>query len=1193
MIELNQNLLAEIGGWPALKEARGLVERGRVRDVQRDGAIVRGKVQGAEKVYDAQIVLADRVANVEVKCMCAESRRSGRVCAHSLAVGLASLQGSRSVAAAGPRGGGEAKGTAVQRAAATGPRLLRYSLEEAPAGTMQVELTVLLPLQLNEALGKNPVRILLEARPGDDAAALPFDAVIRELKTGFAVSEEDEAVLAALERATGGVVGVNSVPRGKMGVVLRALDGHPRVWIGKKQRIEVRAATERPRILLSTTPDGDLELVVAAAVPSGGAAGSRRPPGDGSARGPAPATLPLPGWHSDRESLAETAARPLGFSSDTRLIPRGQIPDFLSREFPVLERSCELVFAPGFEEFRLEVGRPMFEAKLEGALSGLTLELVANYGTRIDESLLVRARADSREPGQRVVRATEEGTAARRAAATGRPDDREAVPPTSFSLNGKTESSAYQRYVADARQANRFWRRNVIAEREALAQVEAAGFSLVRSGAATFSLISENNVARFLANTLPRWRRVWTVTMGSRLEATMAEVDIAQPEFSLKGGAGNDWLGLDLKLTVAGKPIALDQSEIQRWLQTGQSHARTANKRVLLVPTEAWSEMKEVLADCEVEQEPGSIRVGRTFAPYLSGALTAQGFRAASNAAIDFSPPDVKAVLDAKLWAQLRPYQAQGVEWMAGLAQRQFHGLLADDMGLGKTLQALAFAAWVQKNVEVRTKNAERTDRDSSKILPTLVVCPTSLVVNWLREAARFTPQLRALDLTGANRAEKFARRYDYDLLVTSYAILRRDVELYRSDEFGLVILDEAQHIKNRSSQNAQSAKALRARHRLILTGTPLENSVLDLWSLYDFLLPGYLGTAAAFKERYETPLTKQPSGTPDAKILERLRQRVKPFFLRRTKEQVLTELPPKLEFPTLCELSGEQKEVYQAVLAQGRREVFEHSDKAGRNAGRDRMAVLTTLLRLRQVCCHLDLLPTERGNDGISKLTELGDGAEQERATKLLGQGRSQVQLGNEEGTEGGASGLHPSSFTPLPSSGRWKEPSAKMERTFELIDEAIDGGHRVLLFSQFVRVLHLLRDEAKRRELRFCYLDGQTAERQAEVDRFQNDVGIPLFFISLKAGGTGLNLTGADTVIHFDPWWNPAVEEQATSRAHRMGQARSVSAYKLIAAGTVEEKIQALQARKRELFEASIGGDAAFVKKLTDEDLEELLAE
>ncbi|MCE0523859.1 MAG: SNF2 family helicase [Methylacidiphilales bacterium] len=1057
MLELDSNLLAEIGGWPALREARALVERGRVHDARREGDLIRARVQGAEKIYEAQIKLADRVANIEVRCTCAESRRSGRVCAHALAAGLALMQAEK---------GGKAAVVPLPVAERL-PK--RWLLEEAPEGTARLEITVLLPLQLPERLARDPVRIILEAQRDHETEAQPFDTVIRALNAGFAVGEEDERVLAALEQVAGGAGGINAVPRAKIGPFFRALSGHPRVWLGKKQRVAVRAATERPRIILSRRADGALEL--AALVPGGSSA----EPSPGGRR------LPTPGWHFDGQQIVETATPPAAVSSGSRLIAQAQIPDFLTREFPALERNCELVFAPGFEEFRLELGRPAFEARLEGALSGLTLELVAHY------------------------------------------DDK------TFSLNGKTESSAYQLYVPDARQPNRFWRRNVLAEREALAMAEAAGFSLVRDGSAMLSLISENQVARFLANTLPRWRRTWTVSFGPRFEATMAEIDVAQPEFSLRpgpgSGSGEDWLGLDLKLSVGGGPVPIEPAEIERWLQTGQTHARMADKRVLLVPTEAWSEMKEVLADCEVEQEPGKIRVARTFAPYLTGALTAQGFRTEENAATDVlpPPPEVKAALAPELWAQLRPYQAHGVEWLAGLAQRNFHGMLADDMGLGKTLQALAFCAWLKAN-----------GRESAA----LVVCPTSLVTNWLREAARFTPQLRTLDLTGPGRAQKLAAKGSYDLLITSYAILRRDVEHYRVDEFSLVILDEAQHIKNRGSQNARSAKALRARRRLILTGTPLENSVLDLWSLYDFLLPGYLGTAADFRERYETPLASGPS----SRIMERLRHRVRPFFLRRTKEEVLMELPPKLEFPTLCELTDEQREVYRAVLARGRRDVFEQSGKSGPapggGKGRDRIAVLTTLLRLRQVCCHLDLLPQ-----------------------------------GNEKRV--------------------WKEPSAKLDRTFELIDEAMDGGHRVLLFSQFVRVLHLLRDEAAKRELRFCYLDGQTVERQAEVDRFQQDADIPLFFISLKAGGTGLNLTGADTVIHFDPWWNPAVEEQATSRAHRMGQARSVQAYKLIAAGTVEEKIQALQARKRELFQASLGGDEAFVEKLTGDDLEELLGE
>ena len=827
-------LLAEIGGWPVLKEARALVERGKVLEAAREGALIRGRVQGGEKIYDAQILLAERVAGVEVRCTCIESRRTGRVCAHALAVGSALLQ-------------------------------------------------------------------------------LP-----------------------------------------KMSATQPATD----------------------------------------------------------------------------ETSTKAAAQP----------------------------------APEIEETPVEIARPMFEARLEGALSGLTLELLARYGNH------------------------------------------------EFSLGGGSDGSHPSASDGPTLGQRRLLPRHVAAEKEALLKVEAAGFKPARHG---FSLIKEQHVARFLANTLPRWRQFWTISFGPRLEFALRDVDIAEPEFSLRSGSGEDWLSLDLKLSVRGKPVALEPGEIERWLQTGQSYKRTPDKRMLLVPTEAWSEMRGVLADCAVEQEPGKIRVARTFVPFLAGALVAEGFRAEKNDAVELPTPDMLDRLDPALRAQLRPYQAHGVEWLAGLAQQNFHGLLADDMGLGKTLQALAFCAWLRT-------------LDSSE--PALVVCPTSLVTNWLREAARFVPHLCALDLTGADRAEKFAARDKHDLLVTSYAILRRDAELYRGTLFSLVVLDEAQHIKNRDSQNAQSTKALQARRRLVLTGTPLENSVLDLWSLYDFLLPGYLGTASDFRERYEKPLA---SGA-EPRLMRRLRQRVRPFFLRRTKEEVLTELPPKLEHLALCELSDEQREVYRAVLAQGRREVFEHSGKPGQ--GRDRLAVLTTLLRLRQVCCHLDLLP----RDGAGRV---------------------------------------------------WKEPSTKLDRTFELIDEAVDGGHRVLLFSQFVQALHLLRDEAQRREFRFCYLDGQTVARQEEVDRFQNDAEIPIFFISLKAGGTGFNLTGADTVIHFDPWWNPAGEEQATSRAHRLGQSRRVQAYKLIAAGTVEEKIQALQARKRDLFEASVGGDEAFVEKLTGEELEELL--
>jgi superfamily II DNA or RNA helicase len=1040
-VELSTNLLVELGGWAALKEARGILAQGRVTNARREGGVILASVRGAEKIYEPRIALGERVATVEVRCTCAESRKTGRVCAHALAAGLALLQ----PAVVAPV-------IAAKPAAIAPARSRPWQLDGTSPEKPRIEVIAIFSPHFAEALKRDSVRIILEARRENAGATIPWDAIAAELQQGFIVSDEDDRLLSEIEEVTGAVIGVNAVPRKKMPALLRALAGHPRVWLGKTQRLEIVAARERPVIRPAWRADGALELMIVGDEPAKETGGLEV----------------LPGWHFDGARLVETAAMPEGFSSGSRIVLPAQMPAFLAREWSRLEREYDFVFAPDFADFQLEMEKPVFEARLDGALSGLTLDLAARYGDR------------------------------------------------SFPLDAKSDPA--ETWYPDPSKPHRFWRRDPGAEQGAIAQAEAAGFARMRRGAASFSLIHEQAVARFLANTLPRWRRDWSVTFGPRLEATLEQIDFAQPEFSLRGGSGEDWLALDLKLSVADRPVALAPGEIERWLQTGQSYARQANGRVLLVPTEAWGEMRETLADAAVEQEPGRIRVPRAQAPFLAGALAAQGFRGRENAAAElFTGPSILGQLDPALRAWLRPYQGQGVDWLAGLARRNFHGLLADDMGLGKTLQALAFAAWL------RASENEKA--------PALVVCPTSLVTNWQREAARFVPHWRVLDLTGADRPSKLARAGEHDLLVTSYAILRRDAEFYRAMEFSLVVLDEAQHIKNRASQNAQAARALRARHRLALTGTPLENSVLDLWTLFDFLLPGYLGTAAEFRERYETPLARGP----EPKTMARLRQRVRPFFLRRTKEEVLPELPPRLEHIALCELTAEQREVYRAVLAQGRREVFEHAGKGG--AGRDRIAVLTTLLRLRQVCCHLDLLPA-----------------------------------GNEKRV--------------------WQEPSAKLERTFELIDEAIDGGHRVLIFSQFVRALHLLRDEAKRREVPFAYLDGQTVERQAEVDRFQRDASIPIFFISLKAGGTGLNLTGADTVIHFDPWWNPAVEEQATARAHRLGQSRRVQAYKLIAAGTVEEKIQALQARKRELFRASLGDDA-FVASLTGDELEELLAE
>jgi SNF2 family DNA or RNA helicase len=409
-----------------------------------------------------------------------------------------------------------------------------------------------------------------------------------------------------------------------------------------------------------------------------------------------------------------------------------------------------------------------------------------------------------------------------------------------------------------------------------------------------------------------------------------------------------------------------------------------------------------------------------------------------------------------------------------------------------------------------------------------LIVCPTSLVFNWLAEAKKFTPTLKVLALHGPDRHALFSEIAGSDIIITSYALLRRDAERYRGLEFDTTVLDEAQHIKNRQTQNAQAVKSVKSKHRLVLTGTPLENSVLDLWSIFDFLMPGYLGSAKDFRERYELPIAKEKN----AEAQQRLARRLRPFLLRRLKQEVAKDLPEKLEQVSFCELTPDQRSVYEQVIEASRKEVLDAVGAQG--LAKSRLVVLTALLRLRQVCCDLRLLKLENIN--------------------------------------------------PANASG-------KLDLFSELLEEVVDGGHRVLVFSQFTAMLALLKERLAKEGVEYCYLDGSTTDRGAVVEQFQSDAAIPVFLISLKAGGVGLNLTGADTVIHFDPWWNPAVEDQATGRAHRIGQTKVVTSYKLITRDTVEEKILTLQNRKREIISATLAGEEAFANSLNWEEIQELL--
>jgi superfamily II DNA or RNA helicase len=444
------------------------------------------------------------------------------------------------------------------------------------------------------------------------------------------------------------------------------------------------------------------------------------------------------------------------------------------------------------------------------------------------------------------------------------------------------------------------------------------------------------------------------------------------------------------------------------------------------------------------------------------------------------------------LQARLRDYQQQGLSWLQFLRTHHLGGVLADDMGLGKTVQTLAHI--------LLEKQQGRLDR------PALVVAPTSLMVNWRREAQQFAPELRVLLLHGPKRRAHFAAIPGHDLVLTSYPLLARDHRLLQMHGFHLLVLDEAQNIKNPKAQASKVVRELNARHRLCLTGTPLENHLGELWSLFDFLLPGLLGSDKQFRQSLRNPIEKQG----DEAAAKQLALRLRPFMLRRTKQEVVRELPPKTEILRSVELAGDQRDLYETIRLAMHARVRDAVAEQG--WARSQIMVLDALLKLRQVCCD-------------PRLVKLED--------------------------------------------ARKVKHSAKLELLMELLPEMVEEGRRILLFSQFTGMLKLIEEAVREAGLDYVKLTGQTRDRARPVDRFQTGE-VPLFLISLKAGGTGLNLTAADTVIHYDPWWNPAVERQATDRAHRIGQQNPVFVYKLITEGTVEEKIQHLQQHKQALADS-----------------------
>jgi len=467
----------------------------------------------------------------------------------------------------------------------------------------------------------------------------------------------------------------------------------------------------------------------------------------------------------------------------------------------------------------------------------------------------------------------------------------------------------------------------------------------------------------------------------------------------------------------------------------------------------------------------------------------------------------------AGLQCRLRPYQQFGLSWLQFLREYDLGGILADDMGLGKTVQTLAHL--------LLEKEAGRLDK------PALVVAPTSLMGNWRREAERFAPDLKVLVLHGPARHERFEAIPAHDLVLTTYPLLVRDEAQLKDQMWSFVILDEAQTVKNPRTKAARALRRLKSSHRLCLTGTPLENHLGELWSLFDFVMPGFLGSEEQFKRLYRTPVEKH--GDEDCR--RRLVCRIAPFLLRRTKAEVEKDLPAKTEIVRTVELYPNQAPLYESIRVTMEAKVREAV--AAKGLARSQIAILDALLKLRQVCCHPQLVK-------LSKARNL---------------------------------------------------PSAKLDLLLQMLPELLEEGRRILLFSQFTGMLGLIEKELERKKIAYAKLTGQTRKRDEAIERFKSGEA-NLFLISLKAGGVGLNLTEADTVILYDPWWNPAVEAQAMDRAHRIGQDKPVFVYKLMTEHTVEERILKLQARKQALAEGIYGKGGKQGPALSAEDLKELFA-
>ena len=688
-----------------------------------------------------------------------------------------------------------------------------------------------------------------------------------------------------------------------------------------------------------------------------------------------------------------------------------------------------------------------------------------------------------------------------------------------FSYDGLPVAHGDEREVIADADARRLLRRDRVAEADAVRQLEDTGFRALDRR-------DSYHDADFAKFDIPPARLAGAVRAlvgaGWRVEAE-GRFHRRPGRFQLSVSSGVDWFDLEAKVDFDG--VAARLPDLLRAIRRGEKTIVLDDGSIGMLPDE-WLARYGLLA--EVGQPEGDrLRFQPAQVGLLDALLAAEPevavdslFAKARDELASFDRLEAEAAPPGFEGA-LRPYQELGLGWMSFLRRFGFGGCLADDMGLGKTVQVLAMLASRARGTG-RQKSARTPARQ-----PSLVVVPKSLVWNWQQEAARFAPSLRVLAHVGPDRAGDAAALRQAvgaaDLVLTTYGCLRKDAVFLREIAWDYLILDEAQAIKNADSESAKAARLLRGDHRLVLSGTPIENHIGELWSLIDFLNPGMLGAARVFSGA-------AGNRRPDREALAVLARALRPFILRRTKEQVAPELPPKHQETILCEMEPDQRRLYEELRTHYRSKLLGKIDREG--LAKSKIQVLEALLRLRQAACHPALIDAKRAGEG-----------------------------------------------------------SAKLEVLLARLEEVRREGHKALIFSQFTSFLALVRARLDAAGIVYEYLDGKTSDRQACVSRFQEDPTCGLFLISLKAGGVGLNLTAADYVFILDPWWNPAVEAQAVDRAHRIGQDKHVFVYRLLCRDSVEEKVAALQEQKRDLAAAIIDADGSLLQTLDRETLELLL--